>query len=196
MSLFTSKSLIYSNKCKWGQYFVSFTYVWYENSIVWSLNCPLPFSWCTCMFSLENLCLWLALLFYYNCLHSALLSLTSWATAYSHGQRKEQLWEFVRHTESKHGLCLGLTLLLHRVLAMTSWFTRKHWKTGLNLAVGFSKIMSHSHVFTLDTLILAIKKLSLSGKLANFILATLVFLHYSMYKNRVKLATFKISYLN
>ena len=56
-----------------------------------------------------------------------------------------------------------------------------------------------SFPFTLDTLILASKSftlLSLSGKLANFILATLVFLRYSLYKNRVKLATFKISYLN
>ena len=38
--------------------------------------------------------------------------------------------------------------------------------------------------------------LSISGKLANFTLATLVSLHYNIYKDRVKLATFKISYLN
>ena len=38
--------------------------------------------------------------------------------------------------------------------------------------------------------------MSLSGQLANFTLATLVFLHYNIYKDRVKLTTFKISYLN
>ena len=36
----------------------------------------------------------------------------------------------------------------------------------------------------------------LLGKLATFILATLVSFHFNIYKNRVKLATFKISYLN
>ena len=52
---------------------------------------------------------------------------------------------------------------------------------------------------TLATLILASKSftlLSLSGNLANFILATLVSLHYNIYKDRVKLATFKTSYVN
>ena len=38
--------------------------------------------------------------------------------------------------------------------------------------------------------------MSLSGKLANLTLVTLVSLHYNIYKKRVKLATFKISYLN
>ena len=42
---------------------------------------------------------------------------------------------------------------------------------------------------TLDKLILASKKFH------NFILATLVSLHYNICKNRVKLATYKISYL-
>ena len=38
--------------------------------------------------------------------------------------------------------------------------------------------------------------MSSSGKLANFTLATLASLHYILYKNEVKLATFKISYLS
>ena len=38
--------------------------------------------------------------------------------------------------------------------------------------------------------------MSLSGKLANFTLATLISLHYNIYEDRVKLATFKIGYLN
>ena len=38
--------------------------------------------------------------------------------------------------------------------------------------------------------------MSLLGKLAIINLATLVSLHYNIYKNRVKLATLKISYLN
>ena len=38
--------------------------------------------------------------------------------------------------------------------------------------------------------------MGLSGKLATFTLATLAFLHYNIYENKVKLATFKISYLN
>ena len=38
--------------------------------------------------------------------------------------------------------------------------------------------------------------LSLSGKLANFTIASLVSLHYNIYKDRVKLVTFKISYFN
>ena len=37
--------------------------------------------------------------------------------------------------------------------------------------------------------------MSLSGKLAIFVLASLVSLHYNAYENGVKLATFKISYL-
>ena len=42
-----------------------------------------------------------------------------------------------------------------------------------------------------------VKPLSiLSGKLAIIILAALVSLHYSIYKDGVKLAIFKISYLN
>ena len=51
-------------------------------------------------------------------------------------------------------------------------------------------------IYTLHTLILARKKFHpLSGKLANFILATLIALHNNIYKNRVKLPAFKISYL-
>ena len=57
--------------------------------------------------------------------------------------------------------------------------------------------MSHViNIITLDTLILASKiftLLRLSGKLAIFILATLVSLHDNIYRNTVKLATFKIS---
>ena len=46
---------------------------------------------------------------------------------------------------------------------------------------------------TLDTLILASVTLSsLSVKLAYFTLATLVSLHYNIYKDRLKLTTFKI----
>ena len=52
---------------------------------------------------------------------------------------------------------------------------------------------------TLDTLFLSSKKfhsLSLSTKLANFTVASLVSLHYNIYKDRVKLADFKISPLD
>ena len=52
---------------------------------------------------------------------------------------------------------------------------------------------------TLDTLILASESFtlfSLSGKLANFTSATLISLHHNIYKDTVKLATFKVSYLN
>ena len=38
--------------------------------------------------------------------------------------------------------------------------------------------------------------MGLSGKFARFILATSVSLHYNIYKNGMKLANFKISYLN
>ena len=36
----------------------------------------------------------------------------------------------------------------------------------------------------------------LSGKLAILIFAAIISLHYNIYKNWVKLATFKISYIN
>ena len=51
----------------------------------------------------------------------------------------------------------------------------------------------------LDVIVFVSKKfklLSLSGKSAIFILATLVPLNYNIYKNGVKLANFKMSYLN
>ena len=35
--------------------------------------------------------------------------------------------------------------------------------------------------------------MSLSSKLANFILASLVFLHYNIYENRVRLGSFKLA---
>ena len=50
-------------------------------------------------------------------------------------------------------------------------------------------------MFTVDT-VKSFTLLSLSGKLAIFTLASLVSLHYNIYKERVKLATFEISYLN
>ena len=46
------------------------------------------------------------------------------------------------------------------------------------------------------TLILASKSftlLGLSGKLSTFTLATLMSLHYNIYKNKLKLATFKLA---
>ena len=52
---------------------------------------------------------------------------------------------------------------------------------------------------TLDTLILASKKFHTFGfisKLATFTLATLINLHYKICKKKLKLATFKISYLH
>ena len=53
-------------------------------------------------------------------------------------------------------------------------------------------------LYTLDTLMLASKKFHtfvIFRPNSYFYLATLVSLHYSIYKNRVKLATFQISYL-
>ena len=50
-------------------------------------------------------------------------------------------------------------------------------------------------VLTFYTLILASEKFH-TYELANFTLVTLASLHYNIYKNKIKLTTFKISYLN
>ena len=49
------------------------------------------------------------------------------------------------------------------------------------------ELKSHFHI---------VSQVSKQGKLAIFVLAFLISLHFNMNKNRVKLATFKISNLN
>ena len=51
--------------------------------------------------------------------------------------------------------------------------------------------MPYTHKFQL---VKCFTLLRLSSKLASFMLATFISLHYNIYKNRVKLATFKIRY--
>ena len=61
------------------------------------------------------------------------------------------------------------------------------------------RLVSRFAPTTLDTLILASKRFHsfvIYGKLANFISANLVSLHYNIYKNRMELAAFNISDLN
>ena len=95
-------------------------------------------------------------------------------------------------SSSKNVTCSVLVVLSPWEIKHLSFWSYNFFNRGEGHGSGCTTVLSRMHRYLAKSFTL----LSVSGKLAIFILAALVSLHYNRYKNIVKLAIFIISYLH